>query len=524
MESSNLEDFIKDLDGQIGQKDNTDRHKCTRELIAVGDQVINESGLIESANDGSLYTRICGSTRLMEEYGDNFHERAVVDLVQQGGTMLGIGLLGYTYVMERLGIRFRSMAGTSAGAINALLLAALPEKIYKERSPFSDENRQAVKSELLAYVVANKNFKVFLDREGKLGNFQQWLLKGITVIDRILPLLAVLGVLFFIGTSFLLYWTLDHFIFNTGNGLSQKEVNVFNFFIGTISVMSVCLLALMFLFAIFRSNMGFNPGKVPYEWMRGILATQYVGINTTKELLERKKNDPPLVSQTDPTTSLKTTSRLVFIAANLTNNRIVKFPERNKDYWNDDSAGLVCPAAYVRASMSLPFIFYSFIPADKYVYGKKENSKEYDTVKLPARFVDGGMLSNFPIREFHVPPSQEPRYPTFGVLLGSAYKKTKKEPGPIPASFWRLSVFKYIVSFISTFRNFYDKDFLEGHEELELLVETVDTRKFNSLDFGMSFQKKQELFKEGAEAAIRQIKKFEWEKYLELRKKTNGTI
>lgn len=523
MEPSNIEDFIKDLDKQFDSKDNTDRRTCTRELLAVGDQVLNESGLLESAQNGSLYTQICGSTRLMEKYGDQLQERAVVDLVQQGGTMLGIGLLGYTYVMERLGIRFRSMAGTSAGAINALLLAALPEKIYQERSPFSNENRQAVKSELLAYVVANKNFNVFLDRKGILGFLQQWLLKGITFIDRMLPFFVGLAALCFIGTSFFLYRTLDRFIFNSGNGLSQGEINVFNFFVGTIGMMSVCLLALMLLFALFRRNMGFNPGKIPYEWMKDILATQYVGINTTQDLLDRKKNDPPLVSLTDPATSLTTESRLVFIAANLTHNRIVKFPQNSKDYWNKDSWGLVCPAAYVRASMSLPFIFYSFVPADKYVYGK-EGSKKYDTVQLAARFVDGGMLSNFPIREFHLPPSQDPRYPTFGVLLGSAYTRTVKETGPIPASFWRLSVFKYIVSFISTFRNFYDKDFLEGHEELHSLVETVDTHKFNSLDFGMPFKTKQDLFKAGAEAAIRQVKKFEWKLYLDKRKAENGTI
>jgi len=521
MESSSLEDFIKDLDKQLDQKDNTDRRDLTDKLLAVGDKVLNESGLLEAAKDGSLYTRICGTTRLMEKYDDQLQERAVVDLVQQGGTMLGIGLLGYTYVMERLGIRFRSMAGTSAGAINALLLAALPEKIYKERSPFSNENRQAVKSELLAYVVANMKFNVFLDREGGLGNFQQWVLKGIGYINRILPFFCVLLALCFLGTSFLLYWTLDRFIFNSDNGLSQNEINVFNFFVGTIGMMTVCLFALMLVFAIFRGNMGFNPGKRPYEWMKNILASGYVGINTTDELLDRKKNDPPLVSLTDPGTNLATESRLVFIAANLTHNRIVKFPRQSEDYWNENSRGLVCPAAYVRASMSLPFIFYSFIPADKYVYGK-ETSDRYDTVKLPARFVDGGMLSNFPIREFHLPPPQEPRYPTFGVLLGSAYTRSEPETGTMSESFLRQSVFKYILSFISTFRNFYDKEFLERHKELRLLVETVDTRKFNSLDFGMPFKKKQELFKAGAEAAIRQINKFKWQEYLDIRKAENG--
>src|ERR1035437_2074345 len=56
-----------------------------------------------------------------------------VDLVQQGGGVLGIALLGYTYVLEQIGIRFFSLAGTSAGAINALLLAACGS-IEKQKS------------------------------------------------------------------------------------------------------------------------------------------------------------------------------------------------------------------------------------------------------------------------------------------------------------------------------------------------------------------------------------------------------
>ncbi|MEM9987206.1 MAG: patatin-like phospholipase family protein, partial [Bacteroidota bacterium] len=47
-----------------------------------------------------------------------------VDLVQEGGGVLGVALAGYTYVMEQAGIRFLKLAGTSAGAINTLLLAS----------------------------------------------------------------------------------------------------------------------------------------------------------------------------------------------------------------------------------------------------------------------------------------------------------------------------------------------------------------------------------------------------------------
>ena len=48
-----------------------------------------------------------------------------VDLVMEGGGILGIALVGYTYVLEEMGLRFLRIGGTSAGSINALLLAAL---------------------------------------------------------------------------------------------------------------------------------------------------------------------------------------------------------------------------------------------------------------------------------------------------------------------------------------------------------------------------------------------------------------
>jgi len=59
-----------------------------------------------------------------------------VNLVQQGGGVLGIALLGYTYVLERVGIRFAKLAGTSAGAINSSLLACIrPESAHTLKSP-----------------------------------------------------------------------------------------------------------------------------------------------------------------------------------------------------------------------------------------------------------------------------------------------------------------------------------------------------------------------------------------------------
>jgi hypothetical protein len=55
-----------------------------------------------------------------------------VDLVLAGGGMLGIALVGFVCTLEHAGIRFRSIGGTSAGAINAMAIAACREDPSKE--------------------------------------------------------------------------------------------------------------------------------------------------------------------------------------------------------------------------------------------------------------------------------------------------------------------------------------------------------------------------------------------------------
>jgi len=267
--------------------------------------------------------------------------------------------------------------------------------------------------------------------------------------------------------------------------------------------------------------------------MKKILETKFVNIHTTADLKQRKNSECFAVNRAKPE-DIFPEPRLVFIAANLTHNRIVKFPDNTSDYWKPEYAEQVTPAAFVRASMSLPFIFYAFIPYDVHVQtssGLKQaeanaqipdSAKKYDgTIHTFARFVDGGMLSNFPIREFHVPIHIEPRYPTFGVLLTTFYNQPEANNQKAKDKVVDLCVGKFIGSVISTFRRFYDVDFLVTHPELKHLVETVDTKKFNSLEFGMSMETKKELFKKGAEAAIEQLTKFNWDVYLAERNKKN---
>lgn len=50
-----------------------------------------------------------------------------VDLVMEGGGTLGLALVGYIWALEKAGIRFLGIGGTSAGSIGGMLLAGLAE-------------------------------------------------------------------------------------------------------------------------------------------------------------------------------------------------------------------------------------------------------------------------------------------------------------------------------------------------------------------------------------------------------------
>jgi NTE family protein len=78
-------------------------------------------------------------------------ELAFVDLVIEGGGVKGIAVTGAIFALEYLGLRFRKIAGTSAGAINAAFLAIAAENLAERRS------------ERLANVVFNMDLLRFVD-------------------------------------------------------------------------------------------------------------------------------------------------------------------------------------------------------------------------------------------------------------------------------------------------------------------------------------------------------------------------
>ena len=92
------------------------------------------------------------------------NNRQVIDLVQEGGGMLGIALVGYTYILEKAGLRISSYAGASAGAINATYLAAIPDTIYDKENGFKSLETLKIlaHTDMASFMDGNKLIKFIL--------------------------------------------------------------------------------------------------------------------------------------------------------------------------------------------------------------------------------------------------------------------------------------------------------------------------------------------------------------------------
>lgn len=506
--------------------------------------------------EGEIDTKWISDATIIEKTRDKNgaiieKQRPIIDLVQQGGGMWGIALLGYCYILEKIGIRFYSHGGTSAGAINALFLSSISADIYKEPPIIeTKDNRGALKSEILTLIVSNMDFSSFMNRGGLAGKIQKQLFKNIN--SKFLPFavgLSSLGIILI--TYFLFGLLLNNF------GMSTQDVKYFSFVIGTFNILAFFLLVYILFAKVMGENFGLNTGNPFLFWVKEnlsklrISSTEdlYQSLSETKLIRNVKTEDfkddlktlirsnaskfsnkqseniPIIISEAvsnqiaskEHIKPKVENPKIVLIASNLSHNRIVRFPKRANEYWENHLN--VHPAAYVRASMSLPFIFKTFIPNDHTHYKDEEDPN--NKVLLKARMVDGGMLSNFPIREFHRGNSKTPSFPTFGVLL-SKRSKIKSEDN---LRGQKNSLLNYILSYIKTFRNFYDNDFMIDNKEIKDRVVTVETRRdpeksdehINWLDFWMTNEDKRLLFIRGAQAAIEQIDKFDWETYKDLR-------
>jgi NTE family protein len=368
-----------------------------------------------------------------------------VDFVMEGGGVLGIALVGFTYVLEQAGIRFLQIGGASAGAINALLLAALGAPAE-------------AKSEKILRELANVDMYEFVDGDGDARSF----------IDS---------------------WLSNENRLSIGFKALQVVDNI-------------------------NDELGLNPGEKFREWIVGILEKER--IRNTADLEKRLGLMPTGLRHREGKPIDHIRPNLALVAADVSTQTKAVFPRMAGLYWKNPDR--VNPAHYVRASMSIPFFFQPLridnIPRGTSAMALWKQYADYEqSIPKSCVFIDGGIMSNFPINLFHR-PDRVPSAPTFGVKLGVDDRKTDDISKP----------FGLLKVIFDSARFNLDADFIARNPDYRKLVSCIGTGDHNWLNFGMSDDDKLDLFKKGAAEADRFLRQFDWEEYKDIRRGIAQTI
>lgn len=406
--------------------------------------------MVEDFIDNSKVKAIIKSIQALDKiYSDVIDENGnqYVDIVMEGGGMLGIGLVGYIYGLEKAGIRFCSIGGNSAGSIAALLLAAIA----------TPKNEKATE---LIEIMCQLDFVKFLDDANDDGEDAK---------DFVLSL----------------------------SSLKESPLNTFK-----------AIRNFTYVIDSLWKHKGIVKGETFHNKIIAIL--KKYNITNIKGLLEKMNKFPePLYLNGNPTT---VNAELGIVATELKTSTKFIFP-KNKDliYGIDSNPN---PADFVRASTSVPFLFKPFAiqPPKPYSVEFKKEWKEQVKFNgvLPEEFlfVDGGVMSNFPIDIFHI-KGKVPRMPTFGVKLGYDREDISKAS----------NAFGLLTATLNAAMNVRDFEFVYNNPDFEKIIGYIDVQGFNWLDFEMSLDAKIDLFSKGVEAAHKFLSSFNWAEYKELRGK-----
>jgi NTE family protein len=412
-----------------------------------------------------------------------------VNLVQEGGGVLGIALVGFTYVLEKMGIRFWRLAGTSAGAINTLMLACIGTKAD-------------AKSEQVLRHLASKPLIEFVD--------------GYHIIPKVLTKLIrnkryLKDMMFFVGGLASLLILCMFF------GAMHHSKALVWFILIMLAIIAAVGLYIKFLWGKFKKRKwGICRGQNFHDWIKGIIAKE--GIHSLKDMKDRAyitahENNLRIKSDSLQARSLTDASvdslqsDVTMIACDITTQMKVEFPRMAMLYGKDDSCN---PSDFVRASMSIPVFFESY-EIDNIDTSNEQIKQAWKDISyagdIPTKvnFVDGGIISNFPINVFHNPSIRTPRLPVIGVRLADGDDEVVEDVFSGLGS--------YVGAVFSTVRFNYDKEFLSKNNFYNKYVVPIDVRGFNWLNFSMDIEEQKRLFLQGVKTAHAYLSQFNWETY-----------
>ena len=446
--------------------------------------------------------------QLKTQFGENYERLLVsdtldaeghqyVNLVQKGGGVLGVALVGYTYILEQVGIRFLRLAGTSAGAINTAMLTVIG-------------NKNESKSVKILEYLSELNFFNLVDGHP----VAKWLIKNIITHKQFEKRVGSIARNF--GILFLVLIVLDFVLLALSAKHSYAVIPGMVCYILTSLLLLLLVIVVVYSRYLYsrlkESGYGINPGKFFYNWLKSVMDENSV---STISALNKKAEALPLLQVRNPDRQNSTTLKgdVTFITAELVSQNKIEFPRMYALF--RDTPDALHPAGFVRASMSIPVFFESFIieniPQNQAIKQAWTDFFSTDTtVPATARFVDGGMLSDFPINIFYNPKIIEPRLPSFGIDLDDSKPADPKIKTAQPSS-WNL--LSYLGRMFNTIRFYYDKDFLIKNHVFIKGIGSIKLSDFNWLNFFITEEDKLNMFIRGAEAACLFLKTFDWKQY-----------
>ena len=431
---------------------------------------------------------------VLDENGNQY-----VNLVQKGGGVLGMALVGYTYVLEQMGIRFIRLAGTSAGAINTALMTVIGNKHEPKSIGILDAICKLDFFKLVdGHPAAQWVIKKFITNENFTEKLKKWIITFLSIF-----VILFLGNIIFLGLqhTFPRVAVLTK-IFFVLSGISVTMLVLICYYISTL------------LQKLKNAGYGINPGDYFYDWIKEQLLAN--GVKTVTDLNNKAAGQIPGLHLRVPNAAnlegLK--GDVTFITSELVTQNKIQFPEM----WNlfKKNADDLQPAGFIRASMSIPIFFESYfindIPCTDDAIKKQWMDKfGLDDPPSTARFVDGGILSNFPINLFYNSKVTIPRLPSFGIDLDDSIPDNNANH----AEGW--SLMGYFGRMFNTIRDYYDKDFLLKNKVYKKGIGIIHLSEYNWLNFFLTPQNKIDMFVKGALAAKEFLIKFDWEDYKDSR-------
>lgn len=366
-----------------------------------------------------------------------------IDVVIEGGGVKGIAMLGALYALEVCGLRFRKIAGTSAGALNAAFLAA------------TGASAAHPKTLHLLDILANLDFLAFADG----GDDARAVVKMLTLPPNDSPIETL---------------------------LNRAKITM-----AMLRNLNDVILRL-----------GFNPGGR----LRAFLCSEFERLNggaplTVAALHSKWAHDRIIIGgeylQQD----------FQIVVADISRRQRAIFPQDLREYFHKPDEILI--GELVRASTSIPVFFSPFRVGDF-----STSPKNLKALANTA-FVDGGIVSNFPLSIFDVsrPLSNavvRPKCPTFGLLIEDNGRKDEHVDVDNPV--------KLGLALFRTASDNGDKAYIKSSPHNAARIIRISNRGANdrfvsAIDFALTDDDKLQLFKNGVDAVVQKLATWDFEQY-----------